>query len=265
MKFSDFEIIDFHTHPYTSEKNNICAHKEYLDMSIDGTKDMFEKLGVSRICGSVLTPKAYQDPNSSAWEVIRKDNDTALRLREYYKGFYIPGFHVHPAFVKESIEEIRRMKNEGVNLIGELCPSNYGWDDYSCAGFSEILDEAEKHGMVVSLHTMNDDAMDKMVKNHPNVTFVAAHPGEYNTFMRHLARMKMSENYYLDISGTGLFRLGMLRRAIDEVGADRILFGSDFCTCNPGMFIGGVLFDTFITDEEKKLIFSENAKRILKL
>ena len=35
--------------------------------------------------------------------------------------------------------------------------------------------------------------------------------GEYPDFMRHVERAKKNENYYLDLSGTGLFRHGMLR------------------------------------------------------
>ena len=91
----------------------------------------------------------------------------------------------------------------------------------------------------------------------------AAHPGEYEDFMRHIDRMKYSENYYLDLSGYGIFRHGMLRHAIDVFGADRIIFGSDYPTCNPGMYIGGVLFDSLITDNDKEKIFSTNAKRLL--
>ena len=116
-------------------------------------------------------------------------------------------------------------------------------------------------GSVISLR----DETDKMVRAHPDLMIVAAHPGEYSEFMRHLERMKMSENYYLDLSGYGIFRYGMLRRAIDTVGIDRILFGSDYPTCNPGMYVGGVLFDSLITDSEKEKIFSLNAKRLLGL
>ena len=119
--------------------------------------------------------------------------------------------------------------------------------------------------MIVSFHSMNEDAMDEMVKNHKDVIFVAAHPGEYGGFMRHVERMKFSENYYLDLSGYGIFRYGMLRHAIDAFGIDRILFGSDYPTCNPGMYIGGVLFDNLLTDTEKEKIFSLNAKRLLKI
>ena len=83
--------------------------------------------------------------------------------------------------------------------------------------------------------------------------------------MRHLNRMKISENYYLDLSGTGLFRHGMLRHGIDEVGAERFLFGSDYPTCNPAMFLGGVILDTSISEEEKTLILAGNAQRLLQL
>ena len=92
-----------------------------------------------------------------------------------------------------------------------------------------------------------------------------AHPGEYGAFMRHVERMKLSENYYLDVSGYGIFRHGMLRHAIDAFGAERILYGSDYPTCNPAMYIGGVLLDSLISDSEKELIFAKNAKRLLGL
>ena len=117
--------------------------------------------------------------------------------------------------------------------------------------------------MVVCIHSDGEDEMDELVKKHPDLVIVAAHPGEYDEFMRHLERMRMSENYYVDLSGYGMFRHGMLRHGIDEFGAERFLFGSDYPTCNPAMYIGGVLLDTLIKDEEKEKIFSLNAKRLL--
>ena len=261
MRYKDFEIIDFHIHPFIDEANNICSHTAFCNMSVESTKKTFENLGVSRVCGSVLSA----DRGENVWKRISKDNETALRLRDIYGDFYIPGFHVHPDYVEESVAEIHRMHALGVNLIGELCPYFHGWKDYSCKGFSRILDAAQEYGMVVSFHSMGEDEMDIMVQEHPGVTFVAAHPGEYKSFMRHMERMKMSENYYLDLSGYGIFRHGMLRHAIDEFGAERFLFGSDYPTCNPAMYVGGVLLDELIADREKEMIFSKNAKRILKL
>lgn len=258
-----FEIIDFHTHPFLHPSQNICSHKEYCNMSADNTKKTFEKLGVSHICGSVLAEVKVD--GAPSWDKIQACNDAALKLRDHYKGFYTPGFHINPLFPEESVREMDRMKKEGVNLIGELVPYRDGWTDYSSPVFSSLLDEAGKRNMIVSFHSMGEDEMDEMVRLHKDIIFVAAHPGEYKAFMRHIERMKYSDNYYLDLSGYGIFRHGMLRRAIDEFGADRILFGSDFPTCNPAMYLGGVLLDELITDSEKEKIFSLNAKKLLKI
>lgn len=259
----NFEIIDFHTHPFFDPCQNICAHKEFCDMSAEHTKRDMNALGISKICGSVLRDFGVKTPR--CWDDLHQANEDALTLAAMYGDFYVPGFHVHPDYVKESCAEIERMAEKGVRLIGELVPYGHGWSDYSCAGFDTILDCAQAHDMVVSFHSMDDDEMDRMVEKHPDVVLVAAHPGEYGAFMRHMERMKKSENYYLDVSGYGIFRHGMLRHAVSLFGAERFLFGSDFPTCNPAMYLGGVLMDTLLTDDEKKLILADNAKRLLKL
>ena len=52
----------------------------------------------------------------------KKNNDTALELKKVYGDFYIPGFHIHPAYQEESVSEIKRMDKLGIKLIGELVP-----------------------------------------------------------------------------------------------------------------------------------------------
>ena len=64
-----------------------------------------------------------------------------------------------------------------------------------------------------------------MLKAYPKVT---AQLGEYGEFMRYMEHMKMSENYYFDLSGYGIFRHRILRCAIDEFCLERFLFGSDY-------------------------------------
>lgn len=256
-----FEIIDFHTHPFIHEDNNICSNIPYCNMSAESTREIFRKLGVSRICGSVIF--ARRPEGISNWEITKMNNDTALKLRDMYGDFYIPGFHVHPDNVKGSCEEIERMHSLGVNLIGELVPYFDRWVNYATPEIDEIMDTVRAYGMVVSVHPSSDADMDDFVSRHPDVIIVGAHPGEYGDFERNVERMKKNENYYLDLSGYGMFRHGMLRHGIDEVGADRFIFGSDYPTCNPGMYIGGVMNDTLITDDEKEKIMYLNAKRIL--
>lgn len=257
-----FEIIDFHTHPFLDPKDNICAHRNFCNMSVEDTAELLAGVGISKFCGSVLRPGSRD--GETPWDKICEANGIALQLRDAYGGMYIPGFHVHPDYIEESIAEIRRMSALGVRLIGEIVPSYFGgWGDYACEGFSILLDEAEKHNMVVNLHTTGNTAMDELVKRHPNLVVVGAHPGEYDTLLRHVERIKMSDNYYIDLSGTGVTRYGALKRLVDMVGADRLIFGTDFPACNPAMWVASVLGDRLLTDDQKEKILSLNAKRLL--
>lgn len=271
----DFEVIDFHTHPFKEEAENICRHIDYCDMSAENTPKYLKSLGISHICGSVLDSKKPFPEGTTVWDRLSYSNRTALELAEQYEGFYIPGFHVHPGYVRESCEEIERMAKRGVRLIGELVPYMDEWSpkgrptDYTTKEFDEILDTAQTYNMVVSFHTManatpeENDLIDAMVKKHPKVTFVAAHPGDGTNPIRHFERMKMSENYYLDLSGTGLFRMGTLRHGLDLFGSERFLFGSDFPICSPAMYLGEILLNPLYTDAERENILSRNAKRLL--
>ena len=266
----NYEIIDFHTHPFLTADMNICSHKEYCDMSWENTVTYMKEIGVSKICGSVIYADGpVKDSFCNNWEQIRHCNDAMLTLKERYGDFYVPGFHVHPDYVRESCDEIERMHQLGINLVGELVPYMHGWSDLSCKAFDEILDVATGYHMVISIHSPDSetelDQMDEMVKKHPKTVFVAAHPGGSKSFPRHMYRMGLSDNYYLDLSGIGIFRHGLLRHGIDEYGAERFLYGSDYPTCNAPMFIGGVLLDPLLTEKERKMIFAENAKKLLKL
>ena len=256
-------IIDFHTHPFIDRDQNICSHIDNCDMSVESTRELYRKLGIERICGSVIT-MGERKKQLSPVDMMRLNNDTALRLREIYGDFYVPGFHIHPACPKESLAEIKRMKENGVKLVGELVPYIYGWDSYNGVA-GELISAAADEGMVISVHPTNEDDMDEFVKSHRDAVIVAAHPGEYGEFMRHIARMAFSENYYLDLSGYGIFRHGVIRRAIDEHGKERFLFGSDYPTCNPAMYLGAVTLDPLVTDEEREYLLEKNAKRLLGL
>ena len=261
-RVSDFEIIDFHTHPF-SVNNNICAYKFAFDMAEEDIIPELKSCGISKICGSVIQVDD-RESYSTVWEKNKASNRVALELRDRLSGFYIPGFHVNPDFVDESIEEIRFMHSVGVDFIGELVPYHDGWDSYAHEGLYPILREAAKYDMAVNFHTLNPDTIDVMVAAHPDVTFIAAHPGEVGQFYGHIERMKKYENLYLDISGTGLYRYHSLKLLVKELGSERFLFGSDYPTCNPGCFVGGVLAEG-LSDKDLENIFSLNAKRILKI
>jgi predicted TIM-barrel fold metal-dependent hydrolase len=252
------EIIDFHIHPFNNQSRNVCFYENTVS-SCEEIKSDLQRAGISRACGSVI-----ERMEADSFDKISALNDEALLLRDKLDGFYIPGVHIHPAYVKESINELERMYDKGVRLVGELVPYMMGWQDYYDENMAKLYDVIAQLGMVVSLHTINEETIDEAVKRYPYITFVAAHPGDKAQFLRHIERIKRYDNYYLDLSGTGIFRYGLIGYGVNAVGSERLLFGTDYPICNPSMYVNAVLFEK-LKEKDYDNIFAENAKRILNL
>lgn len=246
-------VVDFHVHPFRDASHCLNFYPERQDFS--NLRRELEEAGIGCICGSVLQwekPQSFSD--------LRALNREALALREILGDFYTPGFHIHPAYPRESCEEVEFMRSRGVKLVGELVPYLHGWGDFDKGNLCEILEAAR--GMVCCYHTPWNFDMDGILSAFPHITFVAAHPGDRDRVEEHIALMKKHENLYLDLSGTGLFRLGLLKHLVTQVGAERILFGTDYPICNPRMYVQAV-YGEDISDSDREKIFSENTIRIL--
>ncbi len=254
------KIIDFHTHPFQSPENNFTFFPELADLDAAGMRRQLEQAGITHICGSVL----WKNHVPGDFETVRALNREALALHRLLGDFYTPGFHVHPGYLRESLEEIDFMHRRGVRLMGELVPYLHGWGDFREENWMAILDAAQERGMICSYHTPFDADVDNMAASHPSLIFVAAHPGDRDRVEEHIRLMKKHENLYLDLSGTGLFRFGLLKHLIREVGADRILFGTDYPICNPRMYVQAVYGEDISEEDQEKILF-RNVEALLKL
>lgn len=260
------KIIDFHIHPYLEQKDNLIFYNADFKLTAEEAKEDLKRAGIGKVCGSVICKESPTIEEGFA--PIKAMNDRALEVKAVYGDFYEPGFHIHPAYVKESLETIEFMHQNGYRLIGEVVPYMHCWYEagmtYGSKELMEILDLAGEYNMVFSYHNMPDwqEEMDKMIAQNPRVIFVAAHPGERENFAKHIEKMKKYDNAYLDISGTGLYRYGLLREGIRQVGAERFLFGTDYPITNPGMYVAAVCFEQ-ISDDSKEHILYKNAQRIM--
>lgn len=252
------KIIDFHTHPFIYKKNNTCFYNNTVNC--DNFKEILEKCGINQICGSVI----YKTEN---FNDIKKLNREALKLREKWGEFYIPGIHIHPNYIDESITELSYMANKGVKLVGELVPYFNGWKNYYDSDIHPIYEEIDSLNMIVSLHTdssVDMKLLEESVKTFKNIQFVAAHPHQKEHYNKHIELLNKYDNYNLDLSGTGLFRFGMLKNLVSLAGSEKILFGTDFPICNPKMYIEAVLFEDLKDNEIENIMF-RNAERLLNI
>ena len=251
------KIIDFHTHPFLDGSHNFCYYKASLPADTEGCFEYLRNWGVTGICGSVIQ-------QTTDWKQIQSCNREALELSERWGDFYVPGFHVHPDHVTESLAELDMMQERGLKLVGELVPYMHGWD-FSHPNLPILLKAMEDKGLILSFHStkISDDVLNPLLERFPDLIFVAAHPDEKPGVETHLRRMEQFDNYYLDLSGRGLGRMGVLKYMIDRAGKERFLFGTDFPICPPAMYISVIDHEPFLTDDEKEHVFYKNAERLL--
>ena len=100
----------------------------------------------------------------------------------------------------------------------------------------------------------------ELARRSPKVTFIMAHLtgcGE-----RGVLDILDTTNVFVDTSG-GQPEAGVLEFAVARLGAKRILFGSDWPIRDFGVQVGRIL-GAELTKTERDMIFSGNARRILK-
>ena len=249
------EIIDFHTHPFLDENDSICIYKR----TTKTLPDDLSLIGIDRFCGSVITYRSSGIGNT------RISNDTALALRKKYGNKYIPGFMVHPNFPEESIEELKKAKANGIRLIGELVHYPMGWTGHDRRELIEILRVASDRKMTLSFHpSRNTAAMETLISSLPDMNIVIAHLDGYGLYDWSVEMMKKYRNVYFDISAHGAERVGMLSDTVNAVGAERILYGTDFPGYSSEKFINYVLSER-ISDSDREAIFYKHAERLLRL
>lgn len=256
-----FEIIDFHCHPFLYNSERMDAYVDNVNMA---TEDFFyhmKESGVSVCCGSVIGRK------TNHFDDIHLLNIHALELRNRYRDRYIPGFHIHPDFLEESVREIDFAIENNVRLIGELVPYHHGWGDYSSVNFMEIMDYVNGRNLIVNTHisSVTDlEQMEKPISAYKDISFVLAHPGYRDRLNKHIEVLNKYENTYLDLSGSGIELYGALKKLVDATDYRRLLFGTDFPVTSVKTCISTVLSEK-IPDSVKEHILNINAKRILNI
>lgn len=255
MNIEDVEVIDCHIHPYLSAETNMAWFA--ANLSPDDYVAKLKDSGISRACGSVVKRLA-----TTNFEDVKSLNREALEFKNQFPDFYIPAIHIHPGFPKESCEELESMHRAGVRWIGELVAYIMGYDKYLTRDAYPIYELARDLRFVVNLHPNNLSEIEGICQRFPELRIVMAHPtSSKGTINERIEMVAKHPNLFLDISGGGIQRWGLMRHAIDIAGKEKFLFGTDFPIGNPAVFVQGVLFEN-LSDDELEAVFSKNFKRL---
>ncbi len=251
-------IIDCHFHPAIDKETDTSWF--YPAGSIQSQIDALQRAGISQACGASV--KAY---TPGSFGEIRLLNDKALALRDEFPDFYIPGIQVHPHFPDESCQEIERCcGGEGVRWIGELVGYMMGYGvEYATERALKIMRTAGEYDAVVNIHCHDLSVIDRLCDSVPDLKIVLAHPGGgKQEFLDRLEKVAEYPNLHFDISGSGIDRYQILRKAVDVAGKEKLLFGTDYPINNPSVYVHGTLFEP-LSEEEYAAIFSGNFLRLI--
>ncbi len=192
-------------------------------------------------------------------------NREVARYVEKYKGRFLGACVVNPLFIDEALREIEDCRKQlGFVWVGELCNYTVPYQ-YTVKEFELLVQQVVKLNMVLDVHTELEE-MEYIIKKFPQATIVFPHFGdshEYDHIFKRVDLVARNKNCYLDTSGYGHDRVGMLEYAVKTIGADRVLFGSDFSINDPSTVIGRIE-SSFLTEEQKRKIFSDNLLALLK-
>ena len=251
------QIFDCHLHCPAEKGEKWQWYK--VTNSFEDFVNYLDKTGVQR--GIINSQRSF---GTKPEEFIAGNREVA-RYVEKYKGRFIGACVVNPLYIEESLKEIEYCHNQlGFVWVGELC--NYMVPYlYSIREFEMLVEQVVKLNMVLALHTEQGE-LEYVAQKFPQATIAFAHFGddhEYDDIFRRIDTVAKNPNFYLDTSGYGHDRVGVLEYAVMTIGPNRILFGSDFSINDPGTVIARIR-NSFLTMEQKQKILSGNLLGLLK-
>ncbi len=257
-------IIDIHTH--TQAKEAMFQHQDVVDAMRMARISGINKIVYLFNIGSGNFTTSGRDPSIQA---IKISNDLGMRLTVAAPDFYIGFCYLNPAndpdFIKSEFERcIAKGNLKGIKLWVAVHATD--------ARLDLIMELAGQMGVPVLHHSWykatqwayNESSpveIADLARRHPNTNIIMAHLAGVR--WRGVLDVKNCPNVYIDTSG-GISEAGLVEYAVQELGAERILFGSDWPLRDFAVQKARVS-GASITDDQKALIFGGNAKRLLHL
>jgi len=223
---------------------------------IDGVIGLMDAIGVRQnvISGLMFaTGVRLESMNDWAAEFVRARPDRFL-------GYC----YINPNYPEAMAAEILRCFDD-LGFVGFKI--HVSWNDYPYDGerYTPLYEYASDHRLPILAHTWGDESVRKlaaMARRYPDATFLAGHSGAGDVEIN-LEEARRTPNLYLELTYSG-GTPWLVERLVREVGAERIVWGSDTILFAASHQVGKVVFAD-IPEESKALILSGNARRIFRL
>lgn len=277
-------LIDFHTHIFPPEicqqRERYCARDPWFGqlysnpkVSMASAEDLVAEMADAGVDASVAFSFGWSDPG-----LIHETNSYVLDAIRRFPGRIYGLAVLQPMAGERASYELERCAQAGMSGLGELMPHGQGYSLSNIDLLRPIMEVAERYNLPVLSHCSepvghlypgkgNVSLPDivTFLTAFPTLRFIAAHWGgglPFYNLMPEIQRLTAGRVWYDTAATIYLYRPEIFSTVARLVGAERILFGSDYGLLRQGRVIEHIK-RAGLDEREQKLILGENARGLL--
>lgn len=275
-------IVDFHTHVFPAgviaERRRYAAADSWFGAlygdgraPMAGADELVREMDRCGVDHAVISGFAWQ-----SLRLCAESNDCVAGAVASHPE-RLTGLAVVPPLDGGAAAEIERCVRLGFKGIGELQPGGQGFDLKDAGALKPLARAAAEHGLPLLVH-LNEPLGHEypgkgaagprdgwlFARSFPELKIVFAHWGGGLPFYELMpeVRADLRNVWYDCAAGPWLYEPRLYRLAIDLVGADKLLLGSDFPLLSPERYLREIE-QQGLDEGERRAILGGNALKIL--
>ncbi len=275
-------IIDFHTHifPPQIKKNRSkyfsdpCFSTLYSDKKakLSTADELIVSMDKDGVDISVVLNIGW-----STHQLCVETNDYILESIAQYPRRLVGFCSVQPQSLESTLDEIERCAKGGIRGVGEMRPDMQLLDLRDEKVMKPFIEAITKHNLILLTHAsepvgheysgkgnITPDRLYPLITSFPHLTLVCAHWGGGLPFYALMPEVKkaMSNVFFDTAASPFLYSPQIYNQVIQLVGADKILFGSDYPLLAQSRLLKEIK-SLDLPEETERLLLSGNAQRLL--
>lgn len=262
-----FYVIDSHCHIYPEKiaQKAVAGTDAFYELTseFNGTvtslKEQGEISGIDKfvVQSVATTPKQVKSIN----EFIAGETAKHAEL------FGLGTLHPESGDIAGDIEHLCEIGLHGVKLHPDI--QRFKIDDYRCLKIYELC---EQKNLPILMHTgdnrydfSNPNRIKPILEIYKNLTVIGAHLGGYSIWEQAANELCQYDNFYVDTSSSFPFITAELaKKVILTYTPKKVLFGTDYPLKGAKTELE-FLLNLGLSDDDLRLILSENAKKVFKI
>lgn len=276
-------IIDFHTHILSPEL--VKNRDRYVELDphfaslysnpkakVVTTEELIKHMDTRGVRKSVVLNIPWV-----SHDLCCETNDYVLESISRFPDRLIGFCTIHPGAGDRAIYEIERVAKAGAKGLGEMKSDVQGYNLKDKQYMKPVAEAAVKYNLIFLTHSsepaghaypgkgsITPDCLYEFIVNFPQLNIVCAHWGGGLPFYALMPEVATAlKNVYFDTAASPfLYSNKIVRHVADIVGAEKILFGSDYPLLSQTRVMREIT-STDLPQEKKSMILGDNAIKLL--